>query len=150
VFSTLHTNDASGAITRLIDMDVAPYLVASTLESILGQRLVRTICKNCKQAYAPGEEIAKSLGISMEQISGQSFYYGAGCDMCNQTGYKGRRGLYEYLKASEPIRTLITERSPTLVIREKARELGMRTMREDGIRNILDGYTTVDEVLRYT
>jgi type IV pilus assembly protein PilB len=150
VFSTLHTNDAAGAITRLVDMDVAPYLIASTLEAVLGQRLLRTICKNCKQPYQPTEEILKGLGLTVEQSGGQPFYFGAGCEFCNQTGYKGRKGLFEYLRASEPIRALITERSPTLVIRDKARELGMRTMREDGIRNILDGYTTVDEVMRYT
>ncbi len=150
VFSTLHTNDAAGAVTRLVDMDVAPYLIASTLEAVLGQRLTRTICKNCKQAYTPTDEILKQLGLSADQAGGQPFYFGAGCELCNQTGYRGRKGLYEYLRVSEPVRTLIADRSPTLVIREKARELGMRTMREDGIRNILDGYTTVDEVLRYT
>lgn len=150
VFSTLHTNDSAGAVTRLIDMDVASYLIASTLEAVLGQRLVRTICKNCKQAYEPTEEILERMGLTAEEVGGQPFYFGAGCDHCNQTGYRGRKGLYEYLQVSEPIRNLIMERSPTLVIREKARELGMRTMREDGIRNVLDGYTTVDEVLRYT
>ena len=150
VFSTLHTNDAAGAVTRLIDMDVAAYLIASTLEAVLGQRLVRTICKNCKQPYEPTDEILAQLGLTREQVGGQPFYFGAGCEICNQTGYKGRKGLYEYLRVSEAIRNLIADRRPTLVIREKARELGMRTMREDGIRNILDGYTTVEEVLRYT
>jgi len=150
VFSTLHTNDAAGAVTRLIDMDVAPYLIASTLEAVLGQRLVRTICKNCKQPYTPTEEILKTTGLTAEQVGGQPFYFGAGCELCNQTGYRGRKGLYEYLRVTEPVRNLIADRSPTLVIREKAREMGMRTMREDGLRNILDGYTTVDEVVRYT
>ncbi len=150
VFSTLHTNDAAGAVTRLIDMDVAAYLIASTLESVLGQRLVRTICKNCKRPYQPTDEILAQLGLTREQVGDQPFYFGAGCEICNQTGYKGRKGLYEYLRVSEPVRNLIADRKPTLVIREKARELGMRTMREDGIRNILDGYTTVEEVLRYT
>ena len=150
VFSTLHTNDAAGAVTRLIDMDVAAYLIASTLEAVLGQRLVRTICKNCKRSYEPTDEILAQLGLTREQVGGQPFYFGAGCEVCNQTGYKGRKGLYEYLRVSEPIRNLIADKRPTLVIREKARELGMRTMREDGIRNILDGYTTVEEVLRYT
>ncbi len=150
VFSTLHTNDASGAVTRLIDMDVAAYLIASTLEGVLGQRLVRTICKNCKQPYEPQEDVLQLLGMAPDEVAGRSFYFGAGCELCNQTGYRGRKGLYEYLRVAESIRTLIADRSPTLVIREKARELGMRTMREDGLRNILDGYTTVDEVLRYT
>ena len=150
VFSTLHTNDAAGAVTRLIDMDVAAYLIASTLEAVLGQRLVRTICKNCKKPYEPTDEILQQLGLTRDQVGDQPFYFGAGCEICNQTGYKGRKGLYEYLRVSEPVRNLIADRKPTLVIREKARELGMRTMREDGIRNILDGYTTVEEVLRYT
>ena len=150
VFSTLHTNDAAGAVTRLMDMDVAPYLIASTLEAVLGQRLLRTICKDCKTEFQPTDDILDMLSLTQQQVGGQPFFHGAGCPTCNQTGYKGRKGLYEYLRVSEPIRNLIVDRSPTLVIREKARELGMRTMREDGIRNILDGYTTVEEVLRYT
>ena len=150
VFSTLHTNDAAGAVTRLVDMNVQPYLVSSTLEAVLAQRLVRTICENCKTAYSPDDETLERLGLKRDQIGDRSFYYGRGCDLCNNTGYKGRKGVYEYLRISEPIRALINERKPTLIIREKARELGMRTMREDGLRNILDGYTTVDEILRYT
>ncbi|MGN0843712.1 MAG: GspE/PulE family protein [Kiritimatiellia bacterium] len=150
VFSTLHTNDAAGAVTRLIDMDVAPYLIASTLNAVIGQRLLRKCCRNCKTAYDPTDDTLKRLGLTREQTGGQPFYFGAGCDQCNKSGYKGRKGLYEYLRVTDPIRVMITERKPTLTIREKARELGMRTMREDGIRNILDGTTTVDEVLRYT
>ncbi|NLB68204.1 MAG: type II/IV secretion system protein [Lentisphaerae bacterium] len=150
VFTTLHTNDSAGAVTRLIDMDVPPYLIASTLEAVLGQRLVRTICKTCKTEYEPTPDILQKMSLTPEQVQGRMFSFGAGCDNCNQSGYKGRKGLYEYLSISDPIRTLITERRPTLVIREKARELGMRTMREDGVQNILDGNTTVDEVLRYT
>ncbi len=150
VFSTLHTNDASGAITRLIDMGVEPFLIASTLEAVLGQRLVRTICSNCKTEYQPPPEILQQLGMTEQQVGGRPFYYGAGCSYCNQTGYKGRRGIYEYLRVKDPIRELINHRKPTLVIRDKAVELGMRTLREDGIRCILDGYTTVEEVLKYT
>jgi type IV pilus assembly protein PilB len=150
VFSTLHTNDASGAITRLIDMGVEPFLIASTLEAVLGQRLVRTICNNCKTPYQPTPEILQQLGMTDKQVGGRPFYYGAGCSYCNQTGYKGRRGIYEYLRIKDPIRDLISQRKPTLVIRDKAVELGMRTLREDGIRCILDGYTTVEEVLKYT
>ncbi len=150
VFSTLHTNDASGAITRLIDMGVEPFLIASTLEAVLGQRLVRTICTNCKTEYQPTPDILQQLGMTEQQVGGRSFYYGAGCSYCNQTGYKGRRGIYEYLRVKDPIRDLISQRKPTLVIRDKAVELGMRTLREDGIRCILDGYTTVEEVLKYT
>ncbi len=150
VFSTLHTNDASGAITRLIDMGVEPFLIASTLEAVLGQRLVRTICNNCKTPYQPTPDILQQLGMTESQVGGRPFYYGAGCSYCNQTGYKGRRGIYEYLRIKDPIRELISQRKPTLVIRDKAVELGMRTLREDGIRCILDGYTTVEEVLKYT
>ena len=150
VFSTLHTNDAAGAVTRLIDMGIEPFLIASTLESVLGQRLVRTICKGCKTAYQPDPDIIKQLGLSPEQAGGRPFYYGTGCIQCNDTGYKGRCGIYEYLKINDPIRVLINEKKPSIVLRDKATEMGMRTLREDGIRCILDGYTTVEEVLKYT
>ncbi len=150
VFSTLHTNDAAGAVTRLIDMGVEPFLIASTLEAVLGQRLVRTICNNCKTEYQPTPDLLEQLGMTEQQVGGRPFFYGAGCSYCNQTGYKGRRGIYEYLRVRDPIRELISQRKPTLVIRDKAIELGMRTLREDGIRCILDGYTTVEEILKYT
>jgi len=150
VFSTLHTNDAAGAVTRLVDMNVEPYLIASTLEAVLGQRLVRTICLNCKEPYAPDDDTLRQLDLKRENVGTRPFYYGRGCSKCNGTGYKGRKGVFEYLRVSDPVRELINERRPTLFIRERARELGMRTMREDAIRNVLDGYTTVDEVLRYT
>jgi type IV pilus assembly protein PilB len=150
VFSTLHTNDAAGAVTRLIDMDVQPYLISSTLEAVLGQRLVRTICTNCKEPLEADDETMIRLDLTREQVNHRPFFYGRGCAMCSNNGYKGRKGLFEYLRVSEPIREMINERKPTLYIKAKARELGMRTMREDGIRNILDGYTTSTEVLRYT
>ncbi len=150
VFSTLHTNDAAGAVMRLVDMNVAPYLLSSTLEGVLGQRLVRTCCAECKQAYEPDDETLERIEMTRDQIGGRPFYFGKGCKTCNGTGYKGRKGVFEYLRMSNPLRELVNNKAPTLIIREKARELGMRTMREDGIRSILDGYTTVDEVLRYT
>ena len=150
VFSTLHTNDASGAVTRLCDMNVAPFLISSTLEGVLGQRLVRTVCLNCKEGYVPDLETIQKLDLTQDDVGDRQFYYGRGCSKCNGTGYKGRKGVFEYLRMSDPVRTLINDRRPTLFIREKARELGMRTLREDAIRNVLDGYTTVDEVLRYT
>ena len=150
VFSTLHTNDASGAVTRLIDMGVEPFLIASTLEGVLGQRLVRTICQNCRTAYKPDKDILSQLGLSEEAVADRNFFYGAGCSYCNQTGYRGRRGIYEYLRVRDPIRELINQRKPTLIIRDKAVEMGMRTLREDGVRCILDGFTTVEEVLKYT
>ena len=150
VFTTLHTNDSPGAITRLIDMGVEPFLIASTLESVLGQRLIRTICQNCRTPYKPDKNILDQLGLREGAVGDRNFYYGAGCSYCNQTGYKGRRGIFEYLRVRDPIRDLVNQRKPTIVIREKAVELGMRTLREDGIRCMLDGSTTVEEVLKYT
>ena len=150
VFSTLHTNDAAGAVMRFVDMNVAPYMVASTLEAVLGQRLLRTCCKECKEGYDPDDETLDRINLQRDEIGGRQFFFGKGCKTCNGTGYKGRKAIFEYLRVTDPIRELINARSPTLIIREKARELGMRTMREDGVRAILDGYTTVDEVLRYT
>ena len=150
VFSTLHTNDAAGAITRLIDMGVEPFLIASTLEGVLGQRLVRTICSQCRTPYKPDQELLDRLNITQNDVGDRDFYYGEGCEVCNNTGYKGRRGIYEYLRINNAIRGLINERKPTVIIRDKAVEMGMRTLRHDGIRCILDGYTTVEEVLKYT
>lgn len=150
VFSTLHTNDAAGAVTRFVDMNVAPYLLSSTLEGVLGQRLVRTCCAECKVPYEPDDEQLERIEMTRDQIGGRPFYFGKGCKTCNGTGYKGRKAVVEYLRISNPLRELINSRAPTLILREKARELGMRTMREHGIQAILDGYTTVDEVLRYT
>lgn len=150
VFSTLHTNDAAGAITRLVDMDVEPYLVSSTLEAVLGQRLVRTICDQCKVTYLPDEDTLERLNLTREDVGDREFCYGRGCEHCSETGYHGRKGIYEYMSSTEAIRELINARSPSLVLREKAVEQGMRTLREDGVRNLFDGYTTVDEVMRYT
>jgi type IV pilus assembly protein PilB len=150
VLSTLHTNDAAGAITRLIDMGCEPFLVAASLEGVLAQRLVRTICKECKSPYEPSEAILAQLGISPHELGDKEFFTGRGCDICGQTGYKGRRGLYELLDVTDPIRELITERAPSVVIKQKAVELGMNTLREDGLRNIYMGTTTIEEVLKYT
>lgn len=150
VFSTLHTNDSAGAVTRMVDMGLEPFLIASTIQSVMGTRLVRTICKECQSTYMPDELQLKSLGLTQEAVGNNPFYFGSGCEHCHDTGYRGRRGIYEYLKISDPIRTLITERRPTVVLRDRARELGMRTLREDGIRCILDGFTTVEEVVKYT
>lgn len=150
VFSTLHTNDAPGAITRLIDMDIPPYLISSTLEAVLGQRLVRTVCSKCRQGYVPDDDVLRAINLTRTDVEGREFYFGKGCSYCNETGYHGRTGIYEYLEVTEPIRLLINERKPTLIIKEKAMELGMRTLRQDGVRNILDGYTTVEEVVKYT
>ena len=150
VFTTLHTNDAPGAVTRMIDMGVEPFLVTSTLEGVLAQRLVRKVCKKCRVAYEPTEAVLSGLGLTKADIQGRPFYYGKGCIDCNETGYWGRKGLFELLLVSDPIRELVNMRAPSGVIHAKALELGMRTLREDGIRSILDGDTTVEEVLKYT
>jgi len=150
VLSTLHTNDAAGAVTRLIDMNVEPFLISSTLESVLAQRLVRTICKKCKTPMQPDKALLDRLDLTEEAVAGRPFYYGKGCPECHETGYRYRKALVEYMTVTEPVRQLINERKPTLVIRSKAVELGMRLLRDDGVRNILDGYTTAEEVLRYT
>jgi type IV pilus assembly protein PilB len=150
VFTTLHTNDAPGAVARLIDMGVEPFLIASSLEGILAQRLVRKICPGCRTPYEPSEAILRQIGLSVHDIGDKNFYYGTGCDQCNQTGYKGRKGIYELLDITEPIRELITQRAPSVVIRQKAIELGMDTLRADGLRSIFEGETTIEEVLKYT
>jgi type IV pilus assembly protein PilB len=150
VLSTLHTNDAPGAVTRLVDMGCEPFLVAASLEGVLAQRLTRTICKECKCPYEPNEAILGQLGVSAHELGDKQFFTGAGCDACGQTGYRGRRGLYELLNITDPIRELITARAPTVVIKQKAVELGMNTLREDGLRNIYLGHTTIEEVLKYT
>ncbi len=150
VFSTLHTNDSAGAVTRMVDMGLEPFLIASTLQSVMGTRLVRTICSECKAQFTPDDLQIKSLGLSAKDVGGNPFYFGEGCSECHDTGYRGRRGIYEYLKITDPIRTMITDRQPTVVLRDRARELGMRTLREDGIRCVLDGVTTIEEVVKYT
>jgi type IV pilus assembly protein PilB len=150
VFTTLHTNDAPGAITRLIDMGVEPFLISSTLEAVLGQRLLRSICPNCRTTYQPNEMLLAQLGLSRRDIGDRQFYYGKGCDACNQTGYKGRKGIYELLKITDPLRELINERAPTVTLKEKAIELGMVPLRQDGLRSIFAGDTTIEEVLKYT
>ena len=150
VLSTLHTNDAPGAVTRLVDMGTEPFLVAASLEGVLAQRLLRTICKECRTPYEPNEALLNQLGISSHELGDKEFYTGRGCDACDQTGYKGRRGLFELLDITDPIRDLITDRAPTVVIKQKAIELGMQTLREDGLRNIYDGNTSIEEVLKYT
>jgi type IV pilus assembly protein PilB len=150
VLSTLHTNDAAGAVTRLVDMGVEPFLVSATLEGVLAQRLLRTICKNCRSPYDPNMSILNQLGVSQDDLGGKQFYTGSGCDKCGGSGYKGRKGIYELLDITDPIRELITQKAPSLVLKQKAIELGMATLREDGLRNIFDGETTVEEVLKYT
>ncbi|HEV7867634.1 MAG TPA: ATPase, T2SS/T4P/T4SS family [Chthoniobacteraceae bacterium] len=150
VFTTLHTNDAPGAVTRLVDMGVEPFMISSSLEGVLGQRLIRKICLNCRTAYEPTEAALAQLGLSPHEIGDKNFYYGKGCDTCNNTGYKGRKGIYELLDMSDPVRELINQRAPSVVLKQKAIELGMTTLRHDGLRSIYDGETSIEEVLKYT
>ena len=150
VFTTLHTNDSTGAVTRLMDMGIEPFLISASLECVLAQRLIRKICTSCRTAYEPSEQVLASLGLSIHEIGDKSFFYGKGCENCNQTGYKGRKGIYELLKISDPIREMINNREPGILIRQKAIELGMTTLRQDGMRSIYDGITTIEEVVKYT
>ena len=150
VFSTLHTNDAAGTITRLIDMGIEPFLINSSLCGVLSQRLIRKICTNCIATFEPTDEDLESLEIDREDVGDRKFSYGKGCDVCSQSGYKSRKALSELLIMSNELRELVMEKAPTLVLKAKARELGMVTMREDGIHAILDGETTMEEVLKYT
>jgi type IV pilus assembly protein PilB len=150
VFSTLHTNDAAGTITRLIDMGVEPFLICSSLVGVLSQRLIRRVCKNCKTAYEATDEELERMGVEREDIGGKKFFYGKGCSTCNQTGYKGRKAICELLVINNQMIELISKNAPTSTLRTKAIELGMRTIREDGLQAIINGETTVDEVLRYT
>jgi type IV pilus assembly protein PilB len=150
VLSTLHTNDAPGAVTRLVDMGVEPFLISSSLMAVLAQRLVRTICKKCRTPFEPTESQLSMLNLSPHDIGDKVFYYGRGCQNCNDTGYKGRKGIFELLVMNDALRNLVNERAPTVVIRQKAVELGMVTLREDGLRGIFDGETTIEEVLKYT
>ena len=150
VLSTLHTNDAAGAVARFIDMGVQPFLLSATILGVLAQRLVRTICPYCKTPYTPSNSLLTQLGINPALIGQQQFFTGARCDKCAHTGYKGRKGIHELLNASDPIRELITQNVPSIVLKQKAIELGMSTLREDGIQNIFEGNTTIEEVLKYT
>jgi type IV pilus assembly protein PilB len=129
---------------------VEPFLISSTLEAVLGQRLLRSICRHCRTNYEPSNTLLTELGISRQDIGEKQFFYGKGCNACNNTGYKGRKGIYELLRVTDPIRELINERAPTITLKQKAVELGMTTLRQDGLRSIFAGDTTVEEVLRYT
>jgi type IV pilus assembly protein PilB len=150
VLSTLHTNDAPGAVTRLVDMGVEPFLISSSLMAVLAQRLIRTICKKCRTPFEPTENQLSLLNLSPHDIGDKAFYYGRGCQNCNDTGYRGRKGIFELLVIGDAIRNLINERAPSVVLRQKAVELGMVTLREDGLRSIFDGVTTIEEVVKYT
>lgn len=148
VLSTLHTNDASGAISRLVDMGVEPFLVASSVIGVLGQRLARTICPNCKEPYEPTPEAVRRFGLSMYSDNVLNFYRGRGCDNCKMTGYRGRTGIHEILTITDRVRALILRRCSTAEIKQAAIEEGMRTMQDDGLAKVLSGVTSMEECLR--
>jgi len=148
VLSTLHTNDAAGAISRLIDMGIEPFLIASSVIGVLAQRLVRIICSGCKEQYSPGEEIYEKLGLSKENKI--YLYRGKGCLLCRHTGYKGRIGIFELMAVDDSLRELIAKSRPTAEIRQATKKSGMKTLQQDGYDKVLKGITTLDEVLRVT
>ena len=150
VLSTLHTNDAPGAITRLIDMGLEPFLLSASLEFVLAQRLVRKICPDCKEEFVPKKDLLDEIGLRLDEIGERKFHFGGGCEECSQSGYRGRTGLFEMIKVTDSFREMINSGAATLVLRQNAIEQGMRTLREDGVRSIFDGETTVEEVLKYT
>ncbi|MDZ4816394.1 MAG: ATPase, T2SS/T4P/T4SS family [Verrucomicrobiota bacterium] len=150
VFSTLHTNDAPSAITRLIDIGVKPFLCASSIRAIIAQRLIRKICSRCKQEYTPTEAEVRTLCLTESQLVDAHLAKGGGCETCNMSGYKGRMGIFEIFIINDEIKRLIYEKTSSSAIRNRARELGMRTMREDGLRKVLAGITTPEEVIGIT
>ena len=150
VFSTLHTNDSASTVTRLVDMGLEPFLICSSLVGVLSQRLLRRVCYACKTPYTPSDEELERLEITREDVAGRPFYYGKGCQICKNTGYKGRKAICELMVMNNDLSELIYRGAPTLEIQNKAIAQGMRTMREDGMISIYNGETSVDEVLRYT
>ena len=150
VFTTLHTNDSPSTIARLLDLGVEPFLLTATIEGIVGQRLVRKICPNCKTTFEPDEGQLKDLRLTLEEVKGKKFYYGRGCSRCNGTGYKGRTGMFEIMVFNDEIRELIMNRASTNVLRTAALKAGMRQLRDNGLAIIYDGITTIDEVAKET
>ncbi len=150
VFSTLHTNDAPSAVSRLIDIGIKPFLVSASVRAVLAQRLVRRICPNCKATDTPDERHLNSLGIRSDQAVDATFMRGTGCEKCNSTGFRGRVGIFEIFNVNEELQSMIYEEASLVALRNKAREMGMRSMREDGIRKVIAGVTTPEEVLHAT
>ena len=150
VFTTVHTNDAPSTIARLVDLGVDNFMITATVEGILGQRLVRTVCKNCRTTFQPSEEMLMELELTPEETAGRHFYYGRGCDYCNNTGYRGRMGIYEIMTINDEIREAIMNNASSAELRELAVANGMTTMREAGIASIFDGQTTIEEVVKET
>ena len=150
VFTTLHTNDAPSTIARLLDLGLETFLITATLEGIVAQRLVRRICTNCKTEYQPTEEQLLELNLTPEEVGNKTFYYGKGCDMCNNTGYRGRTGIYEIMTFDDELRDLVMNHASTAILREAARRKGMKSLRENGLGIVFDGITTLEEVARET
>jgi len=155
VFSTLHTNDSAGAVTRLLDLGVEPYLVSSSLIAIMAQRLVRKVCPDCRRVYEPKAHELRELGLGESGLSGSAkgegkFFVGAGCDKCFQTGYRGRTGVYELMLINEEVQDLIYRRESAGAIKKTALNAGLQTLRMDGTRKVIAGITTIAEVLRVT
>ena len=150
VFTTLHTNDAPSSIARILDLGVEPFLITATLEGIIAQRLVRKICENCKTEFEPTEAQLMQLGLTPEDVKGKVFYYGRGCHRCNNTGYRGRTGLFEIMIFNDEIRDLVMNQASTSVLRAAAQKAGMKLLRENGLAAIYDGITTIDEVVKET
>jgi type II secretory ATPase GspE/PulE/Tfp pilus assembly ATPase PilB-like protein len=150
VFSTLHTNDSAGAFTRLLDMGVEPYLIASSVEAVIAQRLVRKLCRTCRRAIKPDIALLKEAGFSIGDDVPAILYEAKGCDECRATGYSGRTGIFEVLQVSDAIRSLIVKRRPSYEIKQQAISEGMRILRDDGWLKIKSFITSVSEVLRVT
>jgi general secretion pathway protein E/type IV pilus assembly protein PilB len=150
VFSTLHTNDAPSAITRLLDIGVKPFLVASSVRAIIAQRLIRKICEKCKEEYKAQDAELRLLGPAAPQLLHSALFKGKGCADCQYTGYRGRMGIFEIFVVNDDVRNMIFQQISASELRIKARELGMRTLREDGLRKVMAGVTTLQEVLRVT
>jgi type IV pilus assembly protein PilB len=150
VFSTLHTNDAPSTIARMLDLGLETFLITATVEGIIAQRLVRKICTKCREEFQPSEEMLMELELTPEQVGDKTFYYGKGCDNCNNTGYRGRTGIYEIMTFNDEIRDLIMNQASTSVLRQAAIRNGMQTLRDNGLAAIYNGVTTIEEVARET
>ncbi len=150
VLTTLHTNDAPSSIARLLDLGMEPFLVTATLEAVVAQRLVRRVCEHCKTEFQPSEQLLMELDLTPDDVAGKTLYYGKGCDYCNNTGYRGRVGIYETMTLDDDIREAIINQSSTAVLRDMAVKRGMRTLRESGLLAIFDGVTTIEEVVKET
>jgi type IV pilus assembly protein PilB len=150
VFTTLHTNDAPSSIARLLDLGLESFLITATLEGVVAQRLVRRICRNCKTEFKPSEEMLLELGLTPDEVGDRPFYYGRGCEYCNNTGYRGRMGIYEIMVLDDHLRELIMRHASSSLLRQEAIKRGMRTLRDAGLSSIYDGQTTIEEVVKET